>query len=139
MPVSTPFPRLLRVLRTGIIPLIFAACAHPVSVPADLDQVLSLREGESAAVPGGVVVRLLALQDSRCPSDVVCVTAGDVVIALEFSDAGKTRTDTLRLHMPPRSADYDGLHFEPTDVTPYPDTRIPAPKKTLNLRVTATR
>ena len=87
----------------------------------------------------GVVVRAIAIQDSRCPSDVVCITAGDVVVVLDFSEAGKARTDTLRLNMPPRSTTYGGMLFQPTEVTPYPDTRVGASRKTLMLRVTAAR
>ena len=136
MPESKRSPRILRVLRTGTLTLVLGACARPTSIPADLDQVLALSEGESARV-SRVVVRAVALQDSRCPSDVVCITGGDVVVVLAFSEGGEARTDTLRLNVPPKSTTYGGMLFQPTEVTPYPDTRVGASKKTLKLRVTA--
>ena len=138
MPESKRLPRIFHVLRTGAVTLSLGACTHPTTIPSDLDLVLSLSEGESARV-SGVVVRAIALQDSRCPSDVVCITAGDVVIVLDFSEGRTARTDTLRLNMPPRSTTFGGMLFQASEVTPYPDTRVGASRKTLMLRVTAAR
>ncbi len=139
MPLSKRLLRILRLPHTGAftVTLALGACTHSTSIPQDLNQVLSLREGESVRVSGSVAVHAASLQDSRCPSDVVCITAGDVVIVLDFSEGGTTRTDTLRLKMPPRSTTYGGMRFQPTDVSPYPDTRVGASKKTVTLRVTA--
>ena len=137
MPESKRSPRILRVLRTGTLTLVLGACTHPTSIPSGLDEVLSLSEGDSVRVSGAVVVHALALQDSRCPSDVVCIAAGDVVIVLGLNDGGTVRTDTLRLTSAPRATSFGGLLFQPTDVKPYPNTNAAPSLKTLTLRVTA--
>lgn len=113
------------------------ACSRATSSPADVgDQQLALAIGESATV-AGTTVRVVAIQDSRCPSDVMCITAGDVVMILAYSGAGNSRTDTLRLVATPKTSTYGGLLLQPTTVTPYPDTRLTSTTKTVTLRVTA--
>lgn len=76
------------------------------------------------------------IRESRCPSDVVCITAGDVVMVLAFSGAGNARTDTLRLFTAPKSSTYGGFLFTPLKVLPYPRTGGPNVPKTLTLHVT---
>lgn len=115
------------------------ACARVASAPTDVgDQQVVLAAGESATVAVSTV-RVVALQDSRCPSDVVCITAGDVVMVLAFSGAGDARTDTLRLVATPKTSTYGGLLFEPTTVIPYPDTRATGTTKTVTLHVSTAR
>ncbi len=115
----------------------FSACSRATSGPGEVtDQQIALAQGDSARV-STTVVQLVSLQDSRCPSDVVCITAGDVVIVLAFTGDNGIRTDTLRLTAEPRTTTYAGLTFQPTDVAPYPNTKAPAASRTLTLRVTA--
>lgn len=115
------------------------ACARVASAPTDVgDQQVVLAAGESARV-ADATVRVVAIQDSRCPSDVVCITAGDVVMVLAFSGAGDARTDTLRLVAAPKTSTYGGLLFQPTTVMPYPDTRATGTTKTVTLHVSTAR
>jgi hypothetical protein len=94
-----------------------------------------LAVGDSAPV-GDATIRVVALQDSRCPSDVQCIWAGDVAIILAYSRAGVTTTDTLRLLTTPKTSTHDGLLFQPVTVLPYPKTAAPNEQKTLTLHVT---
>jgi hypothetical protein len=115
-----------------------AACAGVTSAPRDVavGQTVDLGVGESANVtPGSVRVQLTGINDSRCPSDVVCVTAGDAVIVLAFSGAGADHIDTLYLVKPPKSVTYGGYRFEAVDVQPYPKSQGQQPSKTLVLKV----
>lgn len=124
-------------LRAIVLCGLFSACSRATSGPGDVaDRQIALAEGESARV-SNTVVQLVSLQDSRCPSDVVCITAGDVVIVLAFTGVDGFRTDTLRLTAEPRVTTYAGLAFQPTDVAPYPNTKARAASTTLTLRVTA--
>ena len=114
-----------------------SACARAASSPADVgDQQIVLATGAFTTI-AGTTVRAVAINDSRCPADVVCITAGDVVVVLAFFGVGDARTDTLRLVATPKTTTYGGLLFQPTTVTPYPDTRVTATVKTVTLRVTA--
>lgn len=115
-----------------------AACAGITSAPRDVSvgQSVELSIGETANVtPGSVRVQLTGINDSRCPSDVVCVQAGDAMIILALSGAGADRVDTLSLVKPPKSVNYGGYRFEALDVQPYPKSSGQQPSKTLVLKV----
>lgn len=117
-----------------------AACAGITSAPRDVSvgQSVELSIGETANVtPGSVRVQLAGINDSRCPSDVVCVQAGDAMIILALSGAGADRVDTLYLVKPPKSISYGGYRFEALDVQPYPRSSGQQPSKTLVLKVNA--
>jgi hypothetical protein len=117
-----------------------AACAGITSAPRDVSvgQSVELSIGETANVtPGSVRVQLAGINDSRCPSDVVCVQAGDAMIILALSGAGADRVDTLYLVKPPKSISYGGYRFEALDVQPYPKSSGQQPSKTLVLKVNA--
>jgi hypothetical protein len=92
--------------------------------------------GETANVtPGSVAVKLTGINDSRCPSDVVCIQAGDAMIVLALSGSGADRIDTLYLVKPPKSVNYGGYRFEAVDVQPYPRSSGQQSSKTLTLKV----
>jgi hypothetical protein len=114
---------------------VMAACSRATTAsPAIADQQVTLASGE-AAIIAGASVRVVAIQDSRCPSDVVCITAGDVFMIFAFSGSGEARTDTLRLMATPKASTYGGLVFQPTTVLPYPDTRANGTTKAVTLHV----
>ena len=117
---------------------LLAACSRAASAPADVKagQSILLAEGQSATVSNStVVVRFVSANDSRCPSDVVCVSAGEAVISLSLAGAGASRTDTVRLVKQPGAVTYGGFVFEATDLQPYPKSTGPASAKTLTLRI----
>lgn len=115
-----------------------AACAGITSAPRDVavGQSVELSVGETANVtPNSVRVQFAGVNDSRCPSDVVCVQAGDAMIVLAFNGGGANQTDTLYLVRQPKSADYGGYRFEALDVRPYPRSSGQQASKTLLLKV----
>jgi hypothetical protein len=118
--------------------LTLSACASITSAPLEVSpgQTVQLSVGDAAAVtPGSVRVQFANLNDSRCPSDVVCIQAGDAMIILAFNGAGADHTDTLYLNRQPRNVNYGGYRFDAVDVQPIPlSTGQQAPKR-LTLRV----
>ena len=94
------------------------------------DRVLTIGDSAQFAF---VTVRVLALQDSRCPSDVQCITGGDVAMILAFSGVGNARTDTLHFVTRPNISVYGSMVFTPVTVLPYPKTTEPIGPKTLTL------
>jgi hypothetical protein len=68
--------------------------------------------------PGSLQV--LSIADSRCPTDVRCITAGDAVIVVLLDDGRLVRSDTLRLRGTPRSVAFANRRLEIVDVRPYP-------------------
>ena len=112
-----------------------AACGRVTSTPST--QAVQLEIGHSAMVAGSSVrVQFVRAADSRCPSDVVCITAGEAVIEMVFSGSGPAQTSTLRLGLKAVTASYGGLVFEATALDPYP-SRQPALTQVVTLRITA--
>ena len=112
-----------------------AACGRVTPSPST--QAVQLEIGHSAVVArSSVRVLFLRAADSRCPSGVVCITAGEAVIEMVFSGSGPTQTATLRLGQKPVTATYGGLVFEATALDPYP-SRQPSLSQVVTLRVTA--
>ena len=117
---------------------LLTACSRATSAPADVKvgQSIQLAEGQSAMVSNtSVVVQFVSANDSRCPSDVVCVSAGEAVISLSLAGAAASRTDTVRLVKQPHVVTYGGFVFEATDLQPYPKSTGPVSTKTLTLRI----
>lgn len=54
------------------------ACATPAPQAPSAPLALTLAPGASAAVVGGVTLRLDEVEDSRCPSGVQCIWAGEL-------------------------------------------------------------
>lgn len=120
---------------------IAASCVRSTSaVPTEviLGQSLQLRIGESARVKGtSVVVRVAGANDSRCPSDAVCVWAGDAAVALDVSgaDGVGNRTDTLYLRRQPTGVTYGLYRIDLVDVQPYPVSTKPDAARVVTLRL----
>ena len=116
---------------------IVTACGRLTTTPST--QAVQLQIGQAAMVAGSSVrVQFVRAADSRCPSDVVCITAGEAVVEIVFSGSGPAQTSTLRLGQKAVTATYGGLVFEATALDPYP-SRQPALAQTVTLRVTASR
>ena len=126
-----------RLLATTLLAL--AACSRATSAPTEarVDQTVDLVAGEAAQVEqSAVIVRFVGVNDSRCPSDVVCVSAGEAVITLLLSGAGADRTETVYLLREPKAVTYGGYRFEAVGVAPYPKSTGQSGTRTLTLRVT---
>lgn len=103
----------------------------------------SLRTGERMQIQGGAAaVSFVAVpQDSRCPSDVVCVWAGDAVARLDLLVSGDSARADLHTNGQAGSAraDMHGYVLELVSLAPYPRSggQIPQEDYTATLRVSA--
>lgn len=65
----------------------------PPSVKLDLEEPFSLNVStgadEAFSTSSQIGIRLISVQDSRCPKDVTCVWAGTVLVTLKTSEPGK--------------------------------------------------
>jgi len=77
------------------------ACAATNTTSPTLDRTFDLRVGARTQVEGtDVEVRFEGvLNDSRCPPDVKCISAGDATVALRLTGGGRDAT-TYELHTP---------------------------------------
>jgi hypothetical protein len=95
-----------------------------VNTATDFD----LKPGQSARVSNTplTVVFVSVSQDSRCPSDVQCVWAGDGAIKLALqSTAESSQEATLHTTLDPKFVDYSGYRIRVVALAPYPKSGAP--------------
>jgi hypothetical protein len=116
--------RIVSVVVALLVPApILAACAFgdDAPTPAAAEQAngpATLALDQRGAVGGVAVTPFRIEEDSRCPSEVVCVQAGTVRVALHLED-GATRRDTVLTLAEPLGLD-GGRWLTLAAVCPYP-------------------
>lgn len=105
----------------------------PDHVQIHLSRPFSLRDGQVATFPAGFSIRLVGIEDGRCPKGVGCIVEGQAVVSLEVK-IGKSESiqklgtntspslvpQSLPMNVP--SGANSRIHFTLTlkDVSPYP-------------------
>lgn len=82
-----------------------------------------LKSGQEAHVQGTPIsVRFLGVgEDSRCPSDVVCVWAGNAVVRLSLTSTQASWIDAaLNTTLDPKNVTYGGYTIRLVDLKPVP-------------------
>jgi hypothetical protein len=94
--------------------------AQPSQVP--FGQSFELRPGTSASLGNGLKITFESVRsDSRCPTDVVCVWAGDAIVMVQLSQAAGSQVQR-ELHTDPGGSEASYLAYSITLVAlaPYP-------------------
>lgn len=114
-----------------LLVLALAACARPIVREAQPFAPVELAAGDSVRLAGTrLVVGVASIADSRCPSDVTCITAGDAIVVVRTGE----RTDTLHTARQPRALVREGYEVKLEDVRPYPRTDVREPVRVAVLR-----
>lgn len=72
-----------------------------------------------------IKVRLVAVEDSRCPKDVDCIWAGNAKVTLKLtSSKGKSQTVEINSNLDAKSVKFEGYEITLGDVSPYPASNI---------------
>jgi hypothetical protein len=111
-----------------IVAAVLAACSSGGSGPtgsgnpSPSGQSVSVRVGGEAVVPGTqVTIRFHEVtEDSRCPSNVVCVWEGNGQVALTLSTPSDAREVLLNTTSEPRRIDFAGSRIALASLAPYP-------------------
>ena len=102
---------------------------------------VTVAAGKSVTVDGtNLTVRFeRVLNDSRCPTDVQCITAGDAVVLVAVEGGGARETGRYELHTANsnREAAHGEYRLGVVDLKPVPTSRrpVPAGEYVLTLRV----
>ena len=110
------------------------------SIQVGTGQNFDLQAGQSARVtrtPITVIFRSVS-QDSRCPSDVTCVWAGDGAVKLGLqSTTSPSQETTLHTTLDPKTVDFSAYRVRIVSLSPYPKSgsTIPAEKYVVTLHV----
>jgi hypothetical protein len=101
-----------------LVPLLFAvalaACGRD-GTAATLNEPIQLAPGQSAVFHDNLKVRLVDVSDSRCPTDVTCLWAGEAIVRLTIISKGKTSEHELKEL---QKGALDGYLFEILQVLP---------------------
>jgi len=139
-----------RNLFTASIALMLGACAAPLQpgIPASVApaiQVETGREfdlavGQEARVNGTPLsIRFRSVgEDSRCPSDVQCVWAGNAVVRITLaSSSGGSSEASLNTTLEPKSVVFSGYRIRMAGLKPVPrsGTAVPAAEYVVTLEV----
>jgi hypothetical protein len=121
-----------RILAAGLL-VSCASSLTQIAPGADFD----LEPGKTVQLAGtGVRVTLLeVINDSRCPVDVVCVSAGDAEVRLAVVGEGEDRTVSLHVMQEPRSVTVGAVRLELTGLLPPPRSTRTIPPAEYRARI----
>ena len=98
----------------------------------ELGRSFSMKIGESITV-GGLRLTFRSVEgDSRCPTDAVCVWAGDGEIALEIEQGGKTAVAALHTTLEPKKTEWAGYTIALVNLAP--ERKVNAPVSSADYR-----
>lgn len=141
---------MLKTIRLASVAVVMAACANPShpddpgglasGVQVEAGQQFDIGAGQAVQVRGaGIGIRFVAVaDDSRCPSDVQCVWAGNAIVRLDLTASGVTSTEArLNTTLDPKSVNYAGYRIALVGLRPVPrsGTTIPAASYVATLEV----
>ena len=106
------------------------AAALSASASATLGQPFELRVGKSATIAGeGLTISFEGVpSDSRCPTSVQCVWAGNAVVQVVASKDGKAAGFELNTNLEPKTATYLTYTIELVSLEPYPTSTNSIPQ-----------
>lgn len=138
------FPLLLALAACKVVPAspdAPAGTAAQDAAPAALGDTVRVALGQAASFDNGrLSVTFEAVeQDSRCPADVVCVSAGDAEARFRLRVGERVAGTTLHIHGEPKQVEYFGYRVALATVDPYPgtyDRSKPAPGAVAGIVVT---
>lgn len=97
----------------------------PIALPADV----TLRVGEQGVTEGVTILFVKVNEDSRCPSNVQCVWAGNAAVELRLTGAsGPPVTRVLNSGSDPRVIEEFGLRITMKELSPVPREGDAEPK-----------
>jgi hypothetical protein len=119
---------------------ITAASRNPQTVSQEeLGRSFSMKIGESIAV-GELRLTFSSVEgDSRCPTDAVCVWAGDGEIALRIQQGNKVAVAALHTTLEPKKTEWDGYTIALVSLTPERKANAPVSSADYRAEVLVTR
>jgi hypothetical protein len=110
-------------MATGLA-LACTSATDPTLTPdftAVVGEPIQLHVGDAVDLEGGWTIGFSeVVTDSRCPTSVTCVWAGDGAIELFVRRSGSVMRDTLHTLLDPASVTHEGLTIQLTELVPYP-------------------
>jgi hypothetical protein len=133
-------------MRVTTLPLILLMLAGLIQAPASINKVdpgkeFKIKKGEVVVVRGGNFrITFRSVTDSRCPTGVTCVWAGNGEVVIEIAGKNKkqvvARLNTLS---EPKEITYKGFKIKLVGLKPYPKINEPIDQKDYEASMIVTR
>ena len=106
-----------------------AGCSSPTAPDAVLGKPFSLKTGATAELPDGSQLTFArVVNDSRCPIDAICITAGDAEISVQLRPpSGQVESRAMHTQPSGSQISYGSYTIALTELTPYPQASRPTP------------
>lgn len=117
----------MRIANSALVALL-AGCVPLITTPAN--EAFTLRVGQSAVVENAAlrITFIRVVSDSRCPSDVDCIWAGNAQIEIEIRANGAVDTARLNTFDGAREASAGNYRIEFLALAPTPRSTGPTPQ-----------
>ena len=105
--------------------LLWGCAGTPTGVPLEQEFELAIDQRVPLDTTGATLRFVAVPEDSRCPSDVVCVWAGNARVLLRVHREDGEHTVTLNTTTEPRRATVAGFEIQLNDLSPLPRAGAP--------------
>ena len=133
-------------MRTSLFALVLAAAlsigchGNPASASGQLPLTTTLHVGQQVSVSGLRATFVAVTSDSRCPTNSVCVWAGEAILQFELSANRRAARYDLTVNRPnPRPTTHEGYAIEVQSLQPYPADHRPTPQEDYRATVKISR
>lgn len=108
-----------------VLLVVLAVCAIACDNPSGPDAVVGtpfeLKPGEIATIPDEARLRFDAVRnESRCPIDAICISAGDAIIAVTLMRGSSNESRELHTMPAQSQLSYSRYVIKLTELQPYP-------------------
>ena len=115
--------------------LFFVGC-EKAEIGRSFDSIVN----DKLRVDANLAFSIDSVKDYRCPSDVICIWAGDVDIHIKFYRAFGHIDTIMNLYNPDRNPiSVDGYSFKVNEVNPVPVSNMIIPQKDFKINMTITK
>ena len=102
--------------------------SNPASPSGELPLTTTLQVGQQVKVAGLSATFVAVSNDSRCPINATCISAGEATLQFDLSANRRAARYGLRLYGPnPAPTTHEGFAIEVQDLQPYPFAGRPTP------------
>jgi hypothetical protein len=92
---------------------------------AQVNRPVKIKINQQKIVTGRLAIKVVSVEDSRCPTGTRCVWAGNAKVRVRVTNArGAAQTFDLNTNLQPKSITFAGYEIRLTDVNPRPANNI---------------
>lgn len=95
------------------------------TIEAQVNRPVKVKINQQKIVTGRLAIRVVSVEDSRCPIGTRCVWAGNAKVTITVTNArGAAQTFDLNTNLQPKSIRFAGYEIRLTDVNPRPANNV---------------